>query len=90
VLVGQEGRLAPEGARRLVQLAVDRVRTGGTVIVLAADPEQWRDSVGPVGADLAPGRAFVPETWAHLLASSGCHVELTACGWATLVVGTVN
>jgi hypothetical protein len=90
VMVGLEGRLAPEGARRLVQLAVDRVRSGGTVLVVAADPDQWREAVGPVGADLAPGRAFVPETWAHLLASRGCHVELAACGWATLVVGTVN
>jgi hypothetical protein len=90
VMVGLEGRLAPEGARRLVELAIDRVRAGGTVVVIAADPEEWRDTVGPVGADLAPGRAFVPETWAHLLAAGGCHVELTACGWATLVVGTVN
>lgn len=90
VMVGLEGRLAPEGARRLVQLAVERVRAGGAVLVVAADPDQWRESVGPVGADLAPGRAFVPETWAHLLAAAGCHVELTACGWATLVVGTVT
>jgi hypothetical protein len=90
VMVGLEGRLAPEGARRLVQLAMSRVRAGGVVIVVAADPAQWRESVGPVGADLAPGRAFVPETWAHLLASAGCHVELAACGWATLVAGTVK
>lgn len=90
VMIGLEGRLAPEGARRLVQLAVSRVREGGTIVVVAADPDQWRESVGPVGTDLAPGRAFVPETWAHLLVSAGCRVELAACGWATLVVGTVS
>ncbi len=71
-----------------VQLAVadEAARTlgpGGRLVVIASDPGSW----SPVRRDLAPGRPFHPDTWAHLLHArgfTGVRVERRGPSYAVL------
>jgi hypothetical protein len=75
VVVNNEGRRTPAGARRLCAAAVRSIVRNGAVVVVSVDPATWCKEVGPVAADLAAGPAFRPETWAHLLTAGGGTVE---------------
>ncbi|MGC8463136.1 MAG: methionine biosynthesis protein MetW [Acidimicrobiales bacterium] len=69
VLDGSVQWLRPNDRLRLVDLVADRLAVGGVLVLHSAAPEGWERSVGPVVADLAPGRPVHPETWEHLLES---------------------
>jgi hypothetical protein len=62
----------PVGAQvQLADLAVAKVRPGGTVVVVSADPRAWERSIGEDQIDLAPGRPLRPGTWLRLLRDRG-------------------
>lgn len=62
----------PSGARvELCRLAVDRVASGGRVVVVSHEPATWSDIAGPVVDDLASGRPWHTDTWLHLLRRHG-------------------
>jgi hypothetical protein len=71
VLSGCVDRMSLSERRRLIQLAELKLVQGGTLAVVGTAPEAWEPSVGPVVADLAPGRPLHLETWAYLLGQSG-------------------
>ncbi len=64
-------RMSIAHRRRLATLAELTVAAGGTVVVIGTSPAAWERAVGPVAADLAPGRPLHPDTWCHLLGSVG-------------------
>ena len=64
-------RLSLAERRRLVRLAEAKVAPGGMLAVIGTMPEAWERRVGPVVADLSPGRPLHPETWAHLVSQIG-------------------
>lgn len=76
VLDGSVQWLRPHDRLRLADLVADRLAVGGVLVLHSAAPEGWERSVGPVVADLAPGRPVHAETWEHLLA--GRHVAVRA------------
>ncbi len=67
VLDGSVQWLRPSDRLRLADLVADRLAVGGVLVLHSAAPEGWERSVGPVVADLAPGRPVHVETWEHLL-----------------------
>ncbi len=71
VLSGCVDRLPPLGQHELVALATSRLGAGASLAILGTDPAAWQRAVGPVAADLAPGRPLHAETWARLLESAG-------------------
>ena len=75
VLDGSIQWLRPNDRLRLVDLVADRLAVGGVLVLHSAAPEGWERSVGPVVADLAPGRPVHAETWAHLLESRDLVVQ---------------
>lgn len=76
VLDGTVQWLRSHDRLRLADLVADRLAVGGALVLHSAAPEGWERSVGPVVADLAPGRPVHAETWEHLLASR--HVVVRA------------
>jgi hypothetical protein len=64
-------RLSLAERRRLLRLAEAKLAPGGALVVIGTLPEAWERQVGPVAADLCPGRPLHPDTWAHLVAGSG-------------------
>ena len=71
VLSGCVDRLPPLAQHELVALAASRLGAGASLAILGTAPEAWWRAVGPVAADLAPGRPLHPETWARLLEAAG-------------------
>ena len=71
VLSGWVDEAPPATRWRVLRTARDVVAPGGWVVVVAADRAAWEAGVPAVVADLAPGRPFRPETWAHLLGRAG-------------------
>jgi hypothetical protein len=71
VLSGCVDRLSLSERRRLLALAELKLAPGGTLVVVSTSPGAWEPSVGPVVADLAPGRPLHAETWSYLLGQLG-------------------
>jgi hypothetical protein len=71
VLSGCVDRMTISERRRLLRSAELKLAPGGTVALLAVSPLAWDGRVGPVVADLAPGRPWHAETWAYLLSQLG-------------------
>lgn len=71
VLSGCVDRLPPLAQHELVALAASRLGAGAPLAVLGTAPAAWERAVGPVAADLAPGRPLHAETWARLLEAAG-------------------
>lgn len=71
VLSGVVDRASMADRRRLLEVAEPVLAPGGVLAVLGIAPESWERTVGPVVADLAPGRPLHAETWAHLVGSAG-------------------
>jgi Methionine biosynthesis protein MetW len=71
VLSGCVDRMTLSERRRLLRSAELKLAPGGTVAVLGVSPLAWEDRVGPVVADLAPGRPWHAHTWAYLLSQLG-------------------
>ncbi|HUY63498.1 MAG TPA: methionine biosynthesis protein MetW [Acidimicrobiales bacterium] len=57
--------------RRLLRLAELTLVPGGLLAVVGIEPDAWLATVGPVVADLAPGRPLHAETWVHLVGRLG-------------------
>ena len=55
----------------LLDRAVAALAPGGRVAVVSHAPGTWAAVVGPVVADLVPGRPLHPETWCHLYERRG-------------------
>ncbi len=71
VLSGCVDRMSLSERRRLLTLAEIKLAPGGTIALLVTSPGTWDEMVGPVVADLAPGRPWHAETWAFLLSQLG-------------------
>jgi SAM-dependent methyltransferase len=71
VLVGVVDRAAAGELLALVDLVVDRLRPGATIVVLSSGPATTARGPQAVAADLAPGRPVHPETWSYLLDAHG-------------------
>jgi SAM-dependent methyltransferase len=71
VLVGVVDRAAAGELLELVDLVVDRLRPGATLVVLSSGPAAPLRGPQAVASDLAPGRAVHPETWSYLLDAHG-------------------
>jgi len=56
----------------LIEVALDRVASGGRLIVAVAEPSER----SPVEAELRRGRGLSPQTWAHLLDRRGAAVRV--------------
>jgi SAM-dependent methyltransferase len=71
VLTGCVDRSIPAFQRELAELAASRLAAGGRLALVGTGPVAWERTVGPVAADLAPGRPLHPETWVALLEAAG-------------------
>ncbi len=71
VLVGIVDRLTPGELFDLVDLVVDRLRPGATLVIASSGPTAAARGPQVIAADLAPGRAVHPETWSYLLGERG-------------------
>jgi SAM-dependent methyltransferase len=71
VLVGVVDRAAAGELLELVDLVVDRLAPGATLVVLSSGPASPARGSQAVAADLAPGRPVHPETWSYLLEAHG-------------------
>jgi SAM-dependent methyltransferase len=71
VLVGVVDRAAAGELLDLVDLVVDRLRAGATLVVLSNGPAAPARGPQAVAADLTPGRPVHPETWSYLLDGRG-------------------
>ncbi len=71
VLGGVTDTMSNQDRALVAELAVDTVRPGGRIVVVAADPLEWSEGADPVVTDLSPGRPLHPDTWSHLLTVSG-------------------
>lgn len=71
VLSGCVDRMTVAERRRLLGLGELKLAPGGTIALLVTSPWTWQGAVGPVVADLAPGRPWHAETWAYLLSQLG-------------------
>jgi hypothetical protein len=71
VLMGCADRADLAAKVRLLAEAVRVTRSGGTVVVLALDQEEWDEALSPTARDLAPGRPLHPTTWSWLLERHG-------------------
>lgn len=79
VLSGVVDRAGPAERRRLLELAETVLVPGGALALVGIAPDAFERTVGPVVADLAPGRPLHAETWAHLMRSVGL-VEVETAG----------
>jgi len=86
VLSGCVDRASLVGNVDLVDEAVRVVGPGGTVALLVTDPGAWAADLGPVIADLLPGRPLHPETWRLVLAHRGA----SDAEWMTPGEGSVH
>jgi hypothetical protein len=64
VLIGVPDAMRPEALRPLI---AELGRAARTVVVVSEAPWWWRQRLGPVQADLSPGRPLDPETWLDAL-----------------------
>ena len=71
ILSGCVDRMTVSERRRLLRLAELKLAPGGTVALLLTSPGAWGEKVGPVIADLSPGRPWHASTWAYLLSQLG-------------------
>lgn len=71
IVSGCVDRLPAAAQRELADLAASRLAPGGSLAILGTSPGAWERTVGPVAADLAPGRPLHPQTWARLLEAAG-------------------
>ena len=71
VLSGCVDRLPSHAQHELVALAASRLGAGTPLAILGTLPAAWERAVGPVAADLAPGRPLHAETWARLMEMAG-------------------
>jgi len=71
VLVGVVDHAAVGELLDLVDLVVDRLRAGATVVVLSSGPAAPSRGPQAVAADLSSGRPVHPETWSYLLDAHG-------------------
>ncbi len=71
VLSGSVDRMTHAERRRLVRAVELAAAPGGSVVVVGTTPSAWYEASDPVAADLALGRPWHPETWAHLLGTVG-------------------
>lgn len=71
VLSGCVDRASLAAKVELVDEAVRVVGPGGTVVVLVTEQAVWDAGLGPVTADLLPGRPLHPDTWRVVLAHRG-------------------
>jgi hypothetical protein len=55
----------------LAELAATKLDRGGVLAIMSSAPAAWARAVDPVAVDLAPGRPLHPQTWCHLLATTG-------------------
>ena len=62
VLTGVPEAMAPDDVG---PLTTELGRVAHCVVVISESPWWWRLRVGPVEADLAPGRPLHPDTWLH-------------------------
>jgi hypothetical protein len=46
-------------------LTTELARVARCVVIISESPWWWRLRLGPVEADLAPGRPLHPDTWLH-------------------------
>lgn len=72
----------------ICRLAVDRVRSGGRVVLLVGDRDTWLDDVGVVASDLAAAQPFHTDTWLHILERVGARaprVEASIGTWHLIV-----
>jgi hypothetical protein len=82
-------RLSLAERRRLLRLAEQKLAPNATVVVIGTTPEAWARTVGPVAADLSPGRPLHAATWAHLISQVGFSgVEVTSAGDGFAVTAT--
>ncbi len=86
VLSGCVDRASLVGNVDLVDEAVRVVGPGGTVALLVTDAEAWAADLGPVTADLLPGRPLHPETWRVVLAHRGA----SGAEWLASEEGSVH
>jgi SAM-dependent methyltransferase len=80
LLSGCVDRLALRSQRALVEMAADKLRPGGRLVILGASPNAWSRRSSPLQADLAPGKPLHPDTWSHLLAAAG--FSSLRCEWS--------
>ena len=80
VLVGLPDRLSVGGKVNLLSGLLPKLAPGARVVIVGTNPRWWGWKVGPVRADLAPGRPLDPETWRHLLTDRGCTVDAVETG----------
>jgi hypothetical protein len=71
VLVGVVDRSAAGELLELVDLVVDRLGKGATLVVVSAGPSAPVRGASAVNADLTPGRPVHPETWTYLFEARG-------------------
>ena len=71
VLSGCVDRLSLGERRRLLGLAERTLAPGASLVVVGTAPAAWERIVGPVAADLSPGRPLHPDTWRHLVGLAG-------------------
>ena len=62
VLVGVPEAMGP---RAIAPLVAELGRVTRSVVVISEAPWWWRQRLGAVNADLAPGRPLDPDTWLH-------------------------
>jgi hypothetical protein len=90
VLSGCVDRMTTADRRNLLRLAEEKVAAAGTVALLVSAPSSWEKAVGPVVADLSPGRPWHADTWAYLLAQMGFVDIVTVAGPARAPLEQVN
>jgi SAM-dependent methyltransferase len=90
VLSGCVDRMTVSERRRLLRSAELKLAPGGTVAVLGISPGSWEGRVGPVMADLAPGRPWHASTWAYLLSQLGFAAVVSYEGPAGAGLGRVS
>jgi len=71
VLVGIVDRCAAGELLELVDLVVDRLGKGATLVVGSVGPSSPARGAAAVNADLTPGGPVHPETWTYLLEARG-------------------
>ncbi len=77
VLIGATDRLNLNEQLRILDRLTTRLADGGRMAVVVRDTDAWRDTVGPVGADLIQGRPLHIDTWVHLLRREQFSVDAT-------------
>lgn len=71
VLSGATDVLPPGAKVSMLSAAASRLRPGGVLVVIGAEPGAWAAAGSELAADLAPGRPFHPATWCRLAEQEG-------------------